>query len=211
VSVNRQTIDFTFEMQLCRSDDVKKSRMSLNQLPLETKSLLIRRFVPEDAKDVFILSKEEQYRAWLPSQAYRDESHARATLEFLIGEYSSAAHPRQGPCVLAIEHRADRALLGHVGFSPIDNDVEIGFAIAQRYQGRGLATEAITAASSWAFATFELDKIVGITSAKNTASKRTLVRAKFAHQGDQVMTFQGTEQSVSIYVLSGHFGAVISA
>jgi len=95
----------------------------------------------------------------------------------------------------------DRALIGHVGFSPLDDEVEIGFSIAQNYQRRGLAAEAILAASRWALQTFELDRIIAVTSAGNMASKRTLERAGFAYEGDEAMNFQGTEQDVSVYAL----------
>lgn len=180
--------------------------MGQNQLPVMTRSLLIRQFVLEDAGSVLILSHEETSRTWLPSQVYRDHTHAVSVLEYLRGQYSTPANPRHGPYVLAIEHRADRKLIGHVGFSPLEEDVEIGFAIGQRYQGQGYATEAIVAASRWAFQAFELDRILGITAAANMASKRALVRAHFAYQGDKVMGFQGTEQPVSVYALSGGSG-----
>lgn len=176
-------------------------------LPLDTRSLRIRKAVLDDARELLLLSNEPVFRTWLPSQVYRDESHARSVLEFLIGQYSSPANPRQGAYVLVIEHKADRTLAGHVGFSPIEDEVEIGFAIAQRYQGQGLAVEAIVAASRWAFGSFELDRILGITSSANVASKRTLVRAGFAHQRDKVMGFQGTEQPVSVYALPVHSGS----
>ena len=185
--------------------------MSLNQLPLNTRSLLIRQVVIGDARDLLVLSNEETFRAWLPSQVYSDESHARSVLEFLIGQYSTPANPRQGAYVLVIEHKADRTLIGHVGLSPIDDDVEIGFAIAQRYQGQGLAVQAIVATSRWAFEAFELDRILGITSSANIASKRALVHAEFAHQGDKVMRVQGTEQPVSVYALSAHSGPEVGA
>lgn len=175
--------------------------VSLDHLPLETKSLLMRQVVLDDAGELFLLSNEAAFRTWLPSQVYHDESHARSVLEFLIGQYSNPANPRQGAYVLAIEHKADQALIGHVGLGPIDDDVEIGFAIAQRYQSRGLAAEAIVAASRWAFKTFELDSILGITSSMNTGAKRALLRAEFAHREDKVMRFQGSEQPVSVYAL----------
>lgn len=178
--------------------------MSLDQLPLDTGSLLLRQAVLGDATDLLRLSEEQASRTWLPSQVYRDESHARSVLEFLIAQYSSPGNPRQGAYVLVIEHKADRTLIGHVGFSPIEDDVEIGFAIAQRYQGRGLAVEAIVAASRWAFGSFGLERIVAITAEGNIASKRALARAKFLHQEDKLMRFQSVEQSVNVYALSAH-------
>ena len=143
---------------------------------------------------------------------FKDESHARTVLKLLIDQYStSTASPRYGPYVLAIEHRADRALIGHIGLSPIDDDVEIGFAIAQHYQRQGLAMEAIIAVSHWALATFALDRILGITSAANVAAKRTLESSQFAYQGDCDMTFQGARQSVSRYVLFACSGRLASS
>jgi RimJ/RimL family protein N-acetyltransferase len=151
---------------------------------------------------MLVLSNEEASRIWLPSQVYRDEAHALSAIEYLIRHYSTTATPKHGPYVLAIEHRTDGTLLGHVGFSPLDDEVEIGFSMARDYQRQGLATEAIVAASRWALDSFDLDRIVGITSAANAASQRALVRAGFAHSEERVMDFQGTDQDVSVYVLS---------
>lgn len=172
-------------------------------LPIETRRLLLRHLVPEDARTMRILSNEEPSRVWLPSQIWNDDAHASARLQYLIDCCSAPADPRLGPYVLAIEHRADRQLIGHVGFSPFEDDVEIGFAIAQDYQRQGLATEAIVAGSRWAFEAFELGRILGITARANVASQRSLSRAGFIYEGERVMNFQGDEQSVSVYALQG--------
>jgi ribosomal-protein-alanine N-acetyltransferase len=171
-------------------------------LPIETPSLLLRHFALEDAAAALLLSNEETSRTWLPSQVYRDHAHACSALSFLIDHYSATGNPKYGPYVLAVEHRADAALIGHVGFSPFEDDVEIGFSIARSYQRRGLATEAILAASGWALQTFELDRILAITAAANLASKRTLERSRFVYQEDRMMNFQGTHEKVSVYRLS---------
>jgi RimJ/RimL family protein N-acetyltransferase len=175
--------------------------MAVRELPLETRSLRLRHFVLEDAVALHALSDEPTSRTWLPSQVYRDHAHACAVLESLIAHYSTPGNPAEGPYVLAIEDRADGTLIGHVGFSPLDDEVEIGFSIAERRQGQGLASEAIGVASRWAFATFGLKRILGITSGANVASIRTLRRAGFVHLEDRVMNFQGTEQDVRVHVL----------
>ena len=176
--------------------------MAYDQLPVETRSLILRRFVLQDAPMALVLSREETCRAWLPSQVYRDDAHAAAALTFLIEQCSVPGNPRHGPYVLAIEHRTAGELIGHVGFSPLSGEVEIGFAIAQNHQRQGLATEAIVAASRWAFRAFDLDRILAVTSVANIASKHAVVRAGFAHEEDRVMQFQGVEQDVSVYTLS---------
>src|SRR5262245_39736568 len=175
--------------------------MAVHQLPLETRSLLLRHFVVEDAVAFHALSDEETSRTWLPSQVYRDRAHARSALESLIGHYSNPGNPTQGPYVLAIESRTDGRLIGHVGFSPLGTEVEIGFSIAERCQRQGLATEAIGAASRWAFRTFGLKRILGVTSSANIASMRTLRRAGFVYEENRMINFQGREENVRVFVL----------
>lgn len=131
---------------------------------------------------------------------YEDESQARSVLEYLISKYSDPGDPRLGPYVLAIEHRLARTLIGHIGFSPFEKDVEIGFAIGQAYQRRGLATEAVVAGTRWALEAFGLQRVLGIAATENKASCRTLENAGFLRQRDRSMMFQGTEQMVSVYL-----------
>ena len=167
-----------------------------------TPSLVLRPFVVEDAERILTLSNEESARRWLPSQVYADVAQASGVLEFLISQYETPADPKRGYFVLAIDDRASGTLIGHVGFSPLEDEVEVGFGIAEDFQRRGFATEAVDAASRWVMDSFDLRRILGITSAANIASQRTLLKAGFSHERDKVMSFQGTEQPVRVYVLS---------
>jgi len=165
--------------------------------------LVLRPFELGDTAAVYTLSNEPSARKWLPSQVYADENAARETLEFLMGQYAAPVDPRRGAYVLAIDHRADSTLIGHVGLSPFEGDVEIGFAIAEAYQRQGLAVEAVTAACHWAFGRFGLPRILGITADSNQGSKKVLARAGFEHHVDRVMGFQGLDQQVSVYCKPG--------
>jgi ribosomal-protein-alanine N-acetyltransferase len=176
------------------------------QFRIETEALVLRPFELGDAAAVYAQSNEPASRQWLPSQVQADEAEARELLEFLIEQHAAPADPRQGPYVLAVDYRSDGALIGHVGLSPLDGDfegdIEVGFAIAEEYQRRGLAVEAVTAACRWAFGEFGLPRILAIAARSNHASRKVLARAGFEHRGDRVMCFQATEQSVSVYCLS---------
>jgi ribosomal-protein-alanine N-acetyltransferase len=171
-------------------------------LRIETERLILRPFELADAATVYALSTEPAYRQWLPSQLYADEAEAREALEFLIEQVAAPADPRRGPYVLAVDHRQDPMLIGHVGLSPYEGEVEIGFAIAEAYQRQGLAVEAVVATCRWAFDRFRLPRILAITAQSNEGSSRVLARVGFDHDDDQVMLFQGTEQAVRVYSLS---------
>jgi RimJ/RimL family protein N-acetyltransferase len=175
---------------------------------IETKALVLRPLELRDAPAVYALSNEPAARQWLPSQVHADEDAARGVLAFLVEQCASPGDPRHGPFVLAVEHRGDGTLIGHVGLSPFEDEVEIGFAVAEAYQGRGLAVEAVRAACRWAFASFGLPGILAIAAQSNRGSRKVLARAGFEHRADRVMCFQGTEQAVSVYCLSGPDAAV---
>lgn len=146
------------------------------------------------------LNGEPSTRRWLPSHVYADADAAASRIGYLISCYSAPGDPRQGPYVLAVEHLASGALLGHVGFSPFDSDVEVSYAIAEDSRGRGYGAEALLCACRWAAGKFNLRGILAITESGNTPSRRTLDRAGFVHDGDLVMQFQGSPQAVSRYV-----------
>lgn len=146
------------------------------------------------------LNGEPSTRRWLPSHVYADMNEASSRMRYLIFCYSSPGDPRLGPYVLAVEHLASGALLGHVGFSPLDNEVEVSYAIAEGSRGRGYGSEALLYACQWAAEMFNLPSIVAITKSENTPSRRTLERAAFVHAEDTIMPFQGSQQTVSRYL-----------
>src|SRR5262245_34500474 len=172
----------------------------MHPLPLRTPSLVLRHFVPEDAALLLSLNAEESTRAALPSHVYRDLPQAVAALDHLIRCYAKPGDAKRGPYVLGIEHRESARLLGHVGFSPLDGDVEVSYAIAEAARGRGYATAALVQACTWAAQAFALIRLVAVTASANLPSRRTLDRVGFRHSGDETMRFQGSEQRVSRYV-----------
>lgn len=174
--------------------------MPMGPLPINTPSLRLRHFVVEEAARMMALNGEPSTRRWLPSHVYQDADTATSRMRYLISCYSSPGDPRLGPYVLAVEHLASAALLGHVGFSPFDDEVETSYAIAEGSRQRGYGSEALIYACQWAAEGFNLPSILAITESENMPSRRTLERAAFVHAGDTVMRFQGSQETVSRYM-----------
>ena len=168
-------------------------------LPTPTPSLRLRHFVPEDAPRLMALNAEPSTRRALPSHVYPTLEAARAALRFLISACASPGDPRLGPYVLAVDDGGSGELLGHVGFSPLDGDVEVSYAIAESARRRGYGVEAVRHGCDWIAGAFGLPSIVAVTAADNAASRRTLERAGFAHERDETTRFQGEETPVSRY------------
>ena len=169
-------------------------------LPLETPSLRLRHFVPEDAAPIMALNAESSTCHWLPSHVYPTLEDASSRLGFLISCYSAPGHPKRGPYVLAVEHVDSRQLLGHVGFSPLDDEVEVSYAIAESARGSGFGTEALDHACIWLCRAFNVPRVTAITDLENIPSRRLLERTHFVHLQDETMRFQGVHRAVSRYV-----------
>ena len=170
------------------------------QLPIQTASLRLRWLNVNEAQRMMELNAEPSTRRWLPSHVYADLTEATSRMQYLVACYSSPGDPRLCPYILGIEHMANGALLGHVGFSPFDNGVEISYAIAEEERGHRYGSEALLSACNWAAATFKLNTLLALTDADNIPSRRTLEHAAFVHDRDIVMKFQGKEESVSRYL-----------
>lgn len=168
-------------------------------LPLRTASLRLRQFVADDAARMMALNSEPTTSQWLPSHVYRNLTEARSRMAYLISCYLAPGHPLQGPYVLAVEHGSSGGLLGHVGFSEFNGDVEVSYAIAESSRGRGYGTEALVCACNWAAATFALPRLLAITESANVSSRHLLDRARFVQVHEAMMRFQGKEQLVCRY------------
>ncbi len=124
---------------------------------------------------------------------------ARGVLRYLIAHYDNPVAPRQAPFVLGVCLHEGGDLVGHVGLSPAADAVEIGYAIADAYQGRGIASSAVAAMTELGLRTFALDAVVGIVATGNAASCRVLEKVRFALVGEATRPMHGVTQSVRTY------------
>lgn len=154
---------------------------------LPTARLLLRPFTLDDVPKLLAMSHEDGLRRWIPDQVYRDEQHAEQVARTLIAFTAQAPDPRARPYVLGIEH--DGTLIGHVGLSAARGSVEVGYAIEDRAQGNGFATEAVAAMAMWALTELALPEVLGIVDAANTPSCRVLEKSGFVRVGEDGARF----------------------
>jgi ribosomal-protein-alanine N-acetyltransferase len=80
----------------------------------------------------------------------------------------------------ALELPGEQAFVGFAGLSPVDIPapfapaVEVGWRLARPFWGRGLATEAATAAITFGFAHRNLEEIVSFTAVPNRRSRAVM-------------------------------------
>jgi RimJ/RimL family protein N-acetyltransferase len=166
---------------------------------ISTSRLLLRPFSLGDVPKVFVMGGEDGIRRWVPDQVYRDQRHAEQVVSALMAYTAKHPDPRTSPYVLGIEDKETGDLIGHVGLSPARGSVEIGYAIEQRLQGKGLATEAVTAMSRWALIELALPEVLGIVAADNVRSRRVLEKSGFVRSGEELKTADGRSYTLVTY------------
>ena len=150
-------------------------------LPIRTERLVLRRFARDDRERFLAYRRHPdvaRYQSW-------DESFGDDEADRFLDEMTTAPEWRLGHWFqVAVERADDGVLLGDVAFWP-DHDggtVEIGYSLHPDAQGRGYASEAVTALIR-ALRDRGADTVVAGCDPSNAASIRLLERLGFAFDG----------------------------
>lgn len=169
----------------------KLGRDNLNKnIILKTKRLNIREFTFKDSKKVLSMGKEKGIKKWMPDQVYSDIEQTKNVLDFLIAQYDVEPDPYNKPYELGIELKANKELIGQIGLSAIDEGVEIGYAITDKYQKKGLASEVVTEFSKWTTNNLSIKSIWGVVNKNNEGSVKVLEKSNYKYveeRGDQLL------------------------
>ncbi|MER5476709.1 GNAT family N-acetyltransferase [Streptomyces sp. NPDC002734] len=109
----------------------------------------------------------------------------REGASLITAAYEKGAFRPEWTSYVLVRREDDRAV-GSMGFhGPPDEDgqVEIGYDLAVAARGKGYATEALRALSTWALAHDGVDVVTARVDPANTASRHVLERGGFARAG----------------------------
>ena len=140
---------------------------------------IVRRFLATDATSVASLANDR--RIWLQLRDLFPSPYHVADAESYIGRVG----PVDPPLSLAII--VDGRAAGGVGLQPMTDvnrqTAEIGYWIGAAFWGRGIATEAVTLVTDWAFGAHGFLRIFAQPFAGNLASRRVLEKAGYELEG----------------------------
>jgi RimJ/RimL family protein N-acetyltransferase len=74
-------------------------------------------------------------------------------------------------------------LIGMFGLHPMQMKVEVGYALARPYWGKGYMTEALHAVIDWAFMQSEIYRVQAFCDVENVGSARVMEKAGMTREG----------------------------
>jgi ribosomal-protein-alanine N-acetyltransferase len=141
---------------------------------IETARLTLRMFTLDDAEDYYLqLLRDPEVRRYLPGGQPQPRERAEPVLTYFIDHWA-----RHGFGLWAVEDKTSGTLIGQCGlqYIPDTTEVEVAYALAHSYWGRGLATEAAAASLRFGFDQLKHDRIVALTVPANTASRNVMTK-----------------------------------
>lgn len=154
-------------------------------LKIETARLVLRPFTEADVDAMFPLVSQKDLPKYMSWNAHTDRDE---TLAF-VREHAIAGIASNEDATWAIEHEGKLAgciELGGITWHQVAMRVdraELGYWIAPPLWGKGLMTEAASAAVRWGFDTLGLHKITTRCFVENHASRRVIEKTGFRFVG----------------------------
>jgi RimJ/RimL family protein N-acetyltransferase len=147
----------------------------------ETERLILRYFTPGDAAFILELVNEPGWKRFIGDRGINTLDDAGKYIETAL----LASYAKHGFGLYAVELKDERTLVGMCGLLKRDtlDDVDLGFALLSRFEGRGYAREAANESLRYAREQLGLRRVVAITTRDNDRSGRLLELTGMTFEG----------------------------
>lgn len=140
---------------------------------IETPRIILRHLTWNDLDDLAALYADPQVMRFLGStRTYED---TKQQLDGIIDSYE-----KHGFGLWATIHKADNQFIGRCGLIALEIDeqpeIEIGYALHQRYWGQGLATEAARAIRDYGCLELGYNRLISLVDHDNIASQHVAMK-----------------------------------
>jgi ribosomal-protein-alanine N-acetyltransferase len=170
---------------------------------LETKRLIVRRFMVGDAPFILTLLNEPSFLRYIGDRKVRNLEDARQYI--LNGPVAS--YERNGFGLCLVELKESQTPIGMCGLLKREElpDPDIGFAFLPDFWNKGFAFEAAAAVLQDARERLRLERILAITSVDNEASIKLLERLGLRFE--KMMKLSANSDDVKLFTLTETAGA----
>jgi len=148
---------------------------------LETERLLLRRFVADDAQEMFEnYASDDEVTRYLTWQPYKSVDETRDWILGLIDSYEGDEN-----YLWAIVLKDSDTLIGSIGIKITATHFrgEIGYVIGRKYWNKGFMTEALNAILEFGFKELGITRIQACHHTENIASGKVMQKAGMQYEG----------------------------
>src|SRR5688572_23212527 len=148
---------------------------------LETERLILRHFTLDDADFILELVNEPGWKKYIGDRGIDTLDDARKYIETV----PLASYAKHGFGLWAVDLKHDGSPVGMCGLIKRDTleDIDLGFALLARFEGRGYAREAANATLAYARDQLGISRVVAITTQDNDRSGILLERTGMSYEG----------------------------
>ncbi|MBL4662672.1 MAG: GNAT family N-acetyltransferase [Flavobacteriaceae bacterium] len=163
------------------------------QPTIETKRLIIREILPNDAKGMFELDSNPNVHLYLGNQPVTTIEESVRVIQLIRDQYESLGIGRW-----AVVEKSSGKFVGWTGFkvnlgyiNGVHEVFDLGYRFTERVWGKGYATETSVACLQYAFDNLKYNPIYGMADVHHEASNRVLKKMgmkyinEFDFDGDQ--------------------------
>lgn len=146
---------------------------------LETERLILRPMTENDIDAVFALRNDAEIMRFI-REPQKSREEAASWIKLISSRWESE---KIGFC--AVIEKTSEAFAGWCGLWVLkeSGEIEVGYAISQKFQRKGYATEAAEACLIYGFEQLKLPKIVAVARSENSASRRVMEKLGMRYDG----------------------------
>jgi RimJ/RimL family protein N-acetyltransferase len=146
---------------------------------IETERLILRGITPEDLDEMGRrLFADADVIRYMPKRELTPRQRAERAYQVSTQNWS-----KHGYGCWLITDKLDGQLVGECDYDTEEmSDVELGYALAKAYWGKGIATEAARAAVRFGFEEAKMERIVAVVVPENKGSWRVLEHIGFVYE-----------------------------
>lgn len=145
----------------------------------ETERLLIRKFTPEDLDKLIEIRSDPEVYKYLGGIERQNPQALAKRLRFYIGCYDKYGF---GTCATIWKETGE--MIGSCGLQPLEDtgEIEVGYALARDFWGRGLGFECARAWLEYGFEKAGLERIVAVAYPENVGSWRVMEKCGMRYE-----------------------------
>jgi RimJ/RimL family protein N-acetyltransferase len=167
---------------------------------LETDRLLLRWLSAGDARFILELVNEPAWLRYIGDRGVKSLQDA----EQYIANGPVAMYHRLGFSLYLVALKSTEESIGICGLlkRPALDEVDLGFALLERFRGKGYAYEAASAVMSFGTRTLGLTRILAITAAENPSSDKLL--GKLGFRFERMISLTADSEVIRLYSFGSH-------